>query len=179
MAVLPFPPAGKSGGGSSKKKSIMLFLAGELYKVLPAKSRADIADKLARRLHRPVSIGFVDRLLGWCRKNADELGWCPFYSARGLNVTNEDRFIVVHKHRDPRGDVHTDEEHASVNAGNFTNLKHVITTTGQLQTMLIFLAARTAGRKYPRLLRERATDLGYIHDKIVSVLEELEEENGA
>lgn len=152
-------------------------MAEHLFAVLPAPTRAEIAERLSKRLGRPVSISEVDRLLSWVRRNNAELGWLPFYAPRGKNATDADRYIVTWITRD--GTFHSDTEGDACDLGSVSTLRMLLTTTQNYQSMLLALACRTTGRKRPRMLRGVAGDMQYFETKVASILEEFDEADGA
>lgn len=172
------PGSGKAGGSGPKAKRKHRFegMADVIYAILPAPSRAEIRDRLSAKLKREITISEVDNLLHWLRKNAEELGWMPFYAPRGRNVTGEDRYIVVLTKRD--GSFHDQPEMDACEVGARSTLRTSQTLATHLQVMLLALAGRTPGRKQPRLLRVMAADLEFVGRKLSEMLEEFEEANG-
>ena len=147
-----------------------------LFKVLPAPSRMDIAERLEKILGYGVSISMVDDLLRWVRKNCDVLGWVPFYASRGVNVTGADRYIVtlLNKHTP----ILDEAEQLACHDGSLTTLRALQTMARQFHAMLLAQAGQTSGRKKPRMLRDLAADLNYFAGKVDGMIEEVLEHNG-
>ena len=173
----------KGGGGPKKpptprKKTQLEIVADELFSVLPAPDREEIAKRLSKRLSRTVPVAEVDQALLYVRSHAIELEWTINYAPRGRNAEGNDRYIVKIRNRD--GTWHTDEELIACDEGMLSAYRATATTLRQSVEMLVAEAARTRSRNIVRRAKATVTTLEYMVGQMESIIEELAEEmNGS
>ena len=80
--------------------TIIEQLADDLYAVLPAPTRSEIASRLSKRLKWDVSVQHVDATLALVRERREHLGWTVPYAKRGPSTDRPERFMAIHMTRD-------------------------------------------------------------------------------
>ena len=179
MALRSVPGGrGKGEGPRRRKPSPMMDrYMNVLLKSLPARSRRQIAQRMAKNLDQEITVSTVDNVLNYMREHARELNIEVHHAPRGPNPSRTDRFYALPVERSDI--VLTPQEKAAYEAGAAGTLSYGHTTLERLSTMWLARANNSEKRKELQVLRSLARRAENFAEDIAEMIATLDEANGS
>jgi hypothetical protein len=130
--------------------------------VLPAATREQIAERLAKKLRYPVSISDVDRALSDIRKNPFDYDFTVPYVKRGIATEGEaERYFVIPVNRSDKSFRVTPENRADFMAGALSTALALKTTQENSVNMFREYAKNETSQARRELYNDAADDCAY------------------